>query len=322
MLKIVKGLNLCNKYKKFELNKKRPKVLLLGNGLFRDDCKWNDIIDKCSKSDFNDNLTDDVPYSIRANVKCDILDSVRQTKYKETLEKIKYGYKNKEVLEELLSIPFDAILTSNYTYQIEETVSEGYINLSDKTKNTKYCFTTQKNKKDKGNLYIYNHMKYGDVIHDIWHIHGEMRRKSSIILTHDEYARNINRIIEYTHKRGYNMKSSSEEGFEYHFKSWVDYFILGDLYILGFGFDYSEFDMWWLLNRRLREKSGTGKVFFYENKLKTDKTGEANKTKEADKIKALKNLNVEWVDLGHEDDYTIFYRKAVENIKMNITETV
>ena len=88
MLKIVKGLNLCNKYKKFELSKKRPKVLLLGNGLFRDDCKWNDIIDKCSKSDFNDNFTDDVPYSIRANVKCDILDSVRQTKYKETLEKI------------------------------------------------------------------------------------------------------------------------------------------------------------------------------------------------------------------------------------------
>ena len=34
--------------------------------------------------------------------------------------------------------------------------------------------------------------------------------------------------------------------------SWLDYFILGDVYSLGFGFDTSEMDLWWLLCRKKR----------------------------------------------------------------------
>ena len=65
--------------------------------------------------------------------------------------------------------------------------------------------------------------------------------------------------------------------------SWIDSFILGDIYVLGFGFGLSEFDLWWLLNRKKREKAAHGKVYFYEPG--GDKFNE--------KFELLKLLNVE-----------------------------
>ena len=46
----------------------------------------------------------------------------------------------------------------------------------------------------------------------------------------------------------------------------MDAFILGDVYILGFGFDLSEFDLWWLLNRKFNEKADHGHVYYLEPK--------------------------------------------------------
>ncbi len=44
--------------------------------------------------------------------------------------------------------------------------------------------------------------------------------------------------------------------------SWLDYFILGDVYSLGFGFDTSEMDLWWLLCRKKGSGPPRGPVVF------------------------------------------------------------
>ena len=47
-------------------------------------------------------------------------------------------------------------------------------------------------------------------------------------------------------------------------KSWIDAFILNDVYSVGFGLDYAESDLWWLLERKNREETNHGKFYFYE----------------------------------------------------------
>jgi hypothetical protein len=51
--------------------------------------------------------------------------------------------------------------------------------------------------------------------------------------------------------------------------SWLDYFMLGDVYILGLGMDLSELDLWWLVNCKKRNFSDT-QVILYKPDLKTE----------------------------------------------------
>lgn len=67
----------------------------------------------------------------------------------------------------------------------------------------------------------------------------------------------IDRNSRYYSYRQQNGKNQS-------IRSWLDSFILGDVYILGFGMDFSELDIWWLLNRKKRENAIHGQVFYYE----------------------------------------------------------
>lgn len=99
-------------------------------------------------------------------------------------------------------------------------------------------------------------------------------------------------------------------------KSWLDYFIVADIYILGFGMDFSEIDIWWLLCRRLREKSGYGRIIFFEP---------YDKEKD-EKYKVLKKFQVECENMKcnkegmKNPDYQEFYKKAAEQIKRKMEE--
>lgn len=250
-----------NTKKSFDLTVRRPQVLLFGNGFFHEECKWQDFIVRCGRQNFCKTDFKDVPYSIMADIITDVTDDkARHAKYYEQLTKLnKCGEVNSKRLEELVKIKFDAIITTNYTYQIENQIDSRFSGCSQDTWRKKYaCCTRSKAKKNAGSsLNTYNRVEK----HDIWHMHGEARRKSSIVLTHDEYGRLVSSIIEELKsvRNKYQFYNNDVE-----FKSWIDYFLMGDVYILGLGMDYSEFDLWWLLTRRMRENAEVGEIVFYE----------------------------------------------------------
>lgn len=293
------------KLKSTDLTKRYPQVLLVGNGLVRNNgYSWHDFIAKCAKkaADINKYTKDggfQIPNTILSMVLMDCNDKIRHDRYDDTLKQL--TYQKKPLIDEIVNLPFDSILTTNYTYDIEYAIKSNYPSLSKKEKNN-YAHAVKKDAK----YLIHTYNEFKDYP-PIWHIHGEARRKSSLISSHEEYARLINKIVEYSNNRKNDYEKYNND---VNMQSWVDYFILGDLYVLGFGFDYTEFDLWWLINRRMREKAKTGKIYFYEPK------SDENYYKQ--RVMEDMGINVETLDMEIKNNdsskYYDFYNKAIVDI--------
>ena len=52
-------------------------------------------------------------------------------------------------------------------------------------------------------------------------------------------------------------------------RSWLDYFMLGDVHIVGLGMALSEMDLWWLVNCKKRHFPGR-KVILYKPDIKPE----------------------------------------------------
>lgn len=298
------------------LDERRPKVLLIGNGLtYGTSVSWPELIRKVSRQDVDvskyQSITPDgnvrflIPNTVLTMATSVTKDKDRHKKYVDTLEKERYP--DNDNIRQLLDLPFDAVLTTNYTYELEAALNPRYPGLKTASKRN-YAATTGKEADAKYLLHTFNRIKEGHP--DIWHIHGELRCPSSMILSHDEYARYIHRILMHNEKRGNAYQKHRQE---LRFESWVDYFLLGDVYMLGLGMDFSEFDLWWLLGRRLREKADCGQIIFYE----------PSKAENMVKQFALEDCGVQVENFGmnisESRDYDAFYQAAIQDIAKRVT---
>lgn len=156
-------------------------------------------------------------------------------------------------------------------------------------------------------IHSYQEVTYGEKKNRVWHIHGEARKPNSMILGHYYYATLLQRIVAHVNER---QASYSVEGESIEIKSWIDSFIMGNVYILGFGMDYSEMDLWWLLNRKKREKAEHGKVVFYASDFDQEKNG----------LLELLDVEVRFAGMGRrltnktDQYYKSFYRNAIAEI--------
>ena len=91
-----------------------------------------------------------------------------------------------------------------------------------------YAYVTEKNKDGRILLQTYN--RFPGSSQEIWHIHGEARKPNSIVLGHLYYGNLLTRCSGYLYG-----DAGCEEGEVF---SWVDAFMLGDVYTLGFGYDF------------------------------------------------------------------------------------
>jgi hypothetical protein len=313
-----------SKYKTFNLNEHIPQVLLIGNGLVRhgENSKWEDAISKIASygnvdcEDFKEKQQKikNAPYPIQSTIMLDPCEEKRNEQYYNYFEE-KYCYlETYDYISRLLKLKFDAILTTNYTYEIEKCLDPKFATKPSKANvRCSYCTFPNDGKISTKERYI---NIYNSILeHDIWHIHGEIRRKSSLIFTHDEYIEQLRYILNYNS----NCNNCLE------FKSWIDYFVFGDVYVLGFGMNFSEIDLWWLLNRKRIEKTETGNVYFYA-------PIEENKSNESI-VNAIKMLGFETNNLNTtihnsnfsnnrivDGEYDEFYNKAIDDISERINQ--
>lgn len=286
-----------------------PQVLLLGNGLNRsyggDD--WEKVIEAVWENrKIAKEQTNDVPFPLRAVIGSnDMLDQKLKSR-----SEILHGVDNlneiRKPLEKLLSAQFDHILTTNYSYEIERVLSPKVERNGEYCKNLMAHTDGSKRSEQKYLLHTYNQITGQDHVNKIWHIHGEARKPDSVVLGHYYYGQLLGRYIQELEERGNLQQKRQEKGEDPQIKSWLDAFIMGDVYVLGFGYDSSEMDMWWLLNRKKREKARHGKVIFYEPSY--DK---------AAKLALLEIYGAEVRDLGYRSEspnYPAFYEEAIDDI--------
>ena len=249
-------------------------VLLLGNGIDRsfnsNPISWGELLDKMTTNhDLPDH--DMLPFPLEVVLRTnDHVDEALKAHCLE-LKGSAADDKLREVLTRLLTLGFDDILTTNYDYTLEGTAF--YPDEVSFARAAKTMEHTAEVKRAEGKymLHTYNAAAMNGVNNRIWHIHGEARKPSGMVIGHYLYVNLVSKWKEKLNERDQaykNFDQTKPSG------CWLDSFIMGNVYVLGFGFDFSELDLWWLINRKKREKAlPHGKVIFYtpENKSEAAK---------------------------------------------------
>ncbi len=216
--------------------------------------------------------------------------------------------KQRAIIRRLLSGKFENIITTNYSYELEIASTEKK-EISNYALDKMRC-TTQKKARVESKYLIHT---YNDVLFDnhysrVWHIHGEARNPRGMVICYYYYGNLLARIKSYVDENKDRYLRDEKNVMESEIKSWIDAFILNDVYMLGFGFDFSEMDLWWLLERKNRERAAHGKVFYYCPEWEAH-SGE--------KLRLLQSYGVEicGIDIKVNDkEYLDFYNQAISEI--------
>ena len=113
-------------------------------------------------------------------------------------------------------------------------------------------------------------------------IHGEARKPDSMIIGNYYYGKLLRRCVErldgdFSNENPHQRSRTGRSKTDY-FKinksqnrpikvgSWIDAFVLGDVYVLGFGLDFSEVDIWWLLEYKANHTDLCGNTYYFNPK--------------------------------------------------------
>lgn len=200
--------------------------------------------------------------------------------------------------------PFKVILTTNYDFTIEETFAGPLYSPAFLYPESRYSLFR----------------RYQAGTKDVWHVHGDSARPSSMVLGYDQYAGSLQKIRNYVtegvkiKKLDYRLSSPVKNGvleFESNrsIYSWVDHFLRDHLHIVGLGMDFTEIDLWWLLLHKRRRANQTGKVFYYQACLTS--------SDDTPVISLMRSLNFEVIPVVG-DSYSECYLRIADEIEGRI----
>lgn len=286
-------------------------TLFLGNGfprvIFNSIPSWGDLFKK-NDSNINNytflyekyvlNYSDKLQDNIAKN---DILKEINTTLSKDNINANifdinKFG-------EYLIENNVHNIITTNYDNGIECILCD-------------ICLYTKEAVEELRKEEIYNIRTYDKFVnhlmgHEVklWKIHGDVSRIKSITLGFDQYCGFLSKLSsyikgEYSSKRGYECRVPILEKCKtgnFDNLSWAELFFNTNVYIVGFGMDFSEIDVWWLLNKHARSVKAmpiiSNKIYYLFNKQYDDKVEKASI------FEALKAFNVECRGIRSDENY-------------------
>lgn len=176
-----------------------------------------------------------------------------------------------EIFGEFKRLSFKNILTTNFDYAIEKAYIEDF----EYKTYTRNVVMPQETKCSR-----IRHTKI-DSKTNIFHIHGELGKSSTICLGYVHYAENLNAImnnlLDYNKKNdNYSIKAKV---FDNELTSWAQFFFTENIYIVGLGLYDCDMDLWWLIAYRhqliasgdMRVKSKITYYYLFEEKQQSFK---------------------------------------------------
>lgn len=288
---------------------RRPRVLLLGNGLNRvyGGASWAGLLEKINRTNYTPEQAKGLPLPMQAVLLSqDHVDESLKDLRQELTQCELHPWLNRQ-LRKLLDLPFDCILTPNFTYELECAMDPDFLRVPYRSRRCRRHTAAVKRVEKRFMLHTYYDLplKHGST--PLFHIHGEASKPDSVILGHYFYGTLLFSYDNYLTRRAPGQFYRLERG-KAELLSWLDYFILGDVYTLGFGFDTAEIDLWWLLCRKKRERASHGELYFFEPERKIYET----------KRGLLEAYNVCCESLGtaepDDEGYRLFYEQAIREI--------
>ncbi len=296
------------------------KTLLFGNGLNQLTTgliSWKDLLDKIKKKNKFDDL--ELPNTM-------IYERIllERPKLEEGLSAVE-GIIKSEISEEMQNIPTNEYYEMVYQLGIKNYLTTNYDYSLNKKLIELGCFSKNNSSEDiysiRRNTSILD--KTGNEVCKIWNIHGEVDRPPSIMLGLDHYCGSIGKLDAYLkgtyefqeNKNPVRVKSIIDKIKQKEFDrySWVELFFNTDIHILGLSLEYSETDLWWILNKRARimndKKTSvhiSNKIFYYSINIEPDKEG------------ILKSFKVNVINTKNSNpktfDWKSYYRNTIERI--------
>ena len=275
---------------------KSPKVLFLGNGINRafGFLSWDGLIN--TKTENKSLELDGIPYPMQAVILTNDCVDRYMNDISDELCHIKSCDEEEELLRGVSQLPIDTILTTNYTYEFEKAIFENFKVVPQKASKYRKYAVDKSSEFAKRQLHAYFSLPNIDI--PIWHIHGESARPDTMILGHYYYGKLLSSMQNYLSSVISRYKYCVKHELDFECKSWIDYFLVGNVIMVGFGLDLSEFDLWWLINAKKRHFPQTNVIIY-----KPD-------AKNSEKLLA-KAYGVEIITDGYSGCYKEYYSKLI-----------
>ena len=314
----------------------RPQILLIGNGLeYKSGQRsWEQLVyDLTLPEKRGMHEAESLPFPLRYELLSTPSEAPIPREYKDIFQEERrlaaametMVHKSNPLLEKLPELQMDHIFTTNYSYCLEQAFFP-HCNFGSSQIRSKFRFDLRDKESKvlrKREVEYRLHTGYFSPASSnipqgtgLWHIHGESSVPRGIILGHDRYGRLLARIVQCCQSIGKRTakKAVQKDGGKITFRSWPSLFLFGDVYILGFGFDTCEFDLWWLLRRKQRESNGDGKVYFYDKPPVSEPEETRNSLLQANGVK-IRNAGA-----TEETDYDTFYAAAMQDIRQIVEQ--
>jgi hypothetical protein len=204
-----------------------------------------------------------------------------------------------EFIKRILDSNFTNYITTNYDYSIIKSHLELDINNSIIKNSDEKFYSIRRN------ISLINSSK--KEVGKVWNIHGEIDYPKTIMLGMNHYCGSVGKIdlylkgkYDFSYKRIHPPILTVEEKIKsksFDYISWIELFFSSNVHIAGFGFDFGEIDLWWLLTKRARLMSSlnpSNKIYYY-----TKPFSQVTREKELElrKREMLKSLFVEIVEV-------------------------
>jgi hypothetical protein len=245
------------------------KSLLIGNGINSaikgNGISWQDLLNDLSKKFTKGTVisNEHIPFPltfeeiifINSGQKFDYENKVKNIKEKiaSVLKNAEPNKYHKRIME---SSNVEHILTTNYEYSFEKVLVPNFDNNGERLPNA--TLETKHSIKRRNNIYFKKEEQKS-----VWHIHGEINHNQkfkkgqypsqSIQIGYEHYGEYLYEIQSYVLGKKYTTQESIPNRLRKGIKipiSWIDILFNDNLIIIGLSLDFSEIDLWWLLNYR------------------------------------------------------------------------
>ncbi|NME72234.1 SIR2 family protein [Flammeovirga aprica] len=251
------------------------KTILFGNGinlLSQNALNWNNLLEELKEARIfeNGNLPNTLIFE-RIVLEKDKVDlKSAHLAEKNIKDRIANNFQNiptNPFYKRLFELGCKNYMTTNYDYAFIKCLSDVF---TIKNNSTEEAYNIRRNT---------SILKDNKEVTKIWNIHGEINKPSSIMLGLDHYCGTIGKLDGYlkgTYEFFQNKKKVRVRSLfkkvsdkKYDGYSWIELFFTTDIHIVGLSMDYSETDLWWVLNKRARtmyngrKKLIKNNIYFY-----------------------------------------------------------